>query len=117
MEDPLLPKRFALIVASCAFALPAIAQTATTTAPTTTRPAVSSPATPAPRTPVATTPQTGLVNINTASAADLDKLPQIGKARSQAIIKGRPYRNTDELVSKKILSQGVYDKIKDKITI
>ncbi len=57
-----------------------------------------------------------MTNINTASATDLDKLPQIGKARAKKIIDNRPYKSTDELVSKKVLSQPVFNKIKDKIS-
>jgi DNA uptake protein ComE-like DNA-binding protein len=75
------------------------------------------PAMPSATAPAATAPATSLTNINTASAADLDKLPQIGKARAAAIIKGRPYAAPDDLLSKKVLSKGVFDKIKDKITI
>lgn len=56
-----------------------------------------------------------VVDINSASAADLDALPGIGKARGAAIIKGRPYANKTQLVSKGILTQAVYDKIADKI--
>jgi DNA uptake protein ComE-like DNA-binding protein len=55
------------------------------------------------------------LDINSASQADLDKLPGIGEARAKAIIKGRPYKGKDDLVQKKILSQSVYDKIKDDI--
>ncbi len=65
----------------------------------------------------ATAPKVQLVNINKATADELDALPQIGKARSEAIIKARPYKTTDELVTKKVLSQGVYDTIKDKIGV
>lgn len=56
-----------------------------------------------------------LVDINSATEKDLDALPGIGKARAEAIIKGRPYKGKDDLVKKKILPQNVYDGIKDKI--
>ena len=59
--------------------------------------------------------QGSLVDINTASEAELDQLPQIGAVRAKAIIAGRPYKGKDDLVSKKILSQSVYEKIRDKI--
>ena len=56
-----------------------------------------------------------LVDINTGSAEDLDALPGIGKVRGAAIVKGRPYANKTQLVSKGILKQATYDKIADKI--
>jgi len=62
-------------------------------------------------------PRVLLVNINRATAEELDALPQIGKARSEAIMKARPYKSADELVTKKVLSPGVYDVIKDKISV
>ncbi|GEM86279.1 ComEA family DNA-binding protein [Meiothermus granaticius] len=40
------------------------------------------------------------VNVNTATAADLDKIPGIGMKTAEAIIKGRPYKDEAELVAK-----------------
>ncbi len=56
-----------------------------------------------------------LVDINSASQAQLDAIPGIGKAYSKKIIAGRPYANKTQLVSKGVLTQKVYDKIADKI--
>jgi DNA uptake protein ComE-like DNA-binding protein len=59
--------------------------------------------------------QADLIDINSATEAQLSTLPGIAKARSEAIIKGRPYKGKDELVSKKIVPENVYNDIKDKI--
>ena len=76
-------------------------------------PLMAQPAT-KPAMPAATTAQP-LLDINSATSAELDALPGIGAARSAAIIKGRPYKGKDELVQKGIIPQSVYDGIKDKI--
>jgi len=88
------------------------------TAPATTAPATTAkPATPAtaPTTAAKPAAATDLLDINTASAADLEKLKGIGAARSAAIIKGRPYRGKNELLDKNIVPKNVYEDIKDHI--
>src|ERR1017187_733185 len=57
---------------------------------------------------------TDLLDINSATKEQLDALPGIGKVYSQKIIDGRPYAKKDQLVSKKVLPQATYNKIKDK---
>jgi len=57
------------------------------------------------------------VNINTAAEPELDTLPGIGPVRGAAIVAGRPYADLSDLVTKKILTQGVFDGVKDRIAL
>ena len=56
-----------------------------------------------------------LLDINSATKEQLDALPGIGAKYSQKIIAGRPYDKKDQLVSKGVLPQATYNKIKDLI--
>ena len=60
---------------------------------------------------------TGSVNLNTASKEQLVALPGIGPVKAQAIIDGRPYQKTEDVMKVKGIKQGIYNKIKDKITV
>lgn len=93
--------------------------------------------TPAPATPVATpqkaAPASGaeakkapaaaklapgqVMNINTANKEQLALLPEIGEKKAQAIIDGRPYKTKEDIMKVKGIKTGIFNKIKDSITV
>ena len=105
----------ALTVAAPVFAQPA------TTSPTPPAGAMAPAMPSAPKAPdslsrsTATVPKAGLVNINTATAAELQALPGVSEGDSAKIIHGRPYADTNQLVSRHVVSEATYDKIKDHV--
>ena len=60
-------------------------------------------------------PANGTINLNTASAAELDALPLIGKVHSKAIVEARTkekFRNWDDFVARKIVPSNTKAAIK-----
>jgi DNA uptake protein ComE-like DNA-binding protein len=95
--------RHKLLAAALLFVLPicTVAQKATTKAPSTAKAAAAT--------------ATDKLDINTATADQLKAFPGIGDAYSKRIIDGRPYTAKNQLVSRGVLPEGVYNKIKDQI--
>ncbi|MCV9935945.1 helix-hairpin-helix domain-containing protein [Boseaceae bacterium BT-24-1] len=114
--------RFAIGLAALALAAgPALAQTATQpTTPAKPAAPVTTPAAPAAKPAMPTTQaQTKKININTASASELEQLKGIGEARSKKIVEERgkaKFKNFDDLVKRSVLPSNVEADIKDHVT-
>ena len=57
-----------------------------------------------------------VVDLNTAPVADLNRL-RGGGAIGRAIVAKRPYASVDQLLTKRVLSRSVYERIKDQVTV
>lgn len=91
--------------------------------------APATPATPAPSAPAAKAPAKAAtaaaaklapgqkINLNTATKAQLEALPEVGPVKAQAIIDGRPYKKVDDVMKVKGIKEGTFGAIKDLITV
>lgn len=57
-----------------------------------------------------------VLDLNSASEAELKAIPGIGDTYAAKIVAGRPYANKAQLKSRKIVPDTVYEKVKDLIT-
>jgi competence protein ComEA len=64
---------------------------------------------------LAVVPSEKQIDINRASLEQLKTLPGIGAAEAKKIIAGRPYVSKADLVSKKVLPEGLYISIRYRI--
>jgi competence protein ComEA len=55
------------------------------------------------------------LDINSASIDQLRTIPGIDAVHAQKIVESRPYQKKDELLSRKIIPEATYKKIKDRI--
>ena len=62
-----------------------------------------------------TKPSPGAIDVNSATAAQLESLPGISGARAHRIIDNRPYSSPHDLVSKGVVSEAEYSRISGKI--
>ncbi len=60
---------------------------------------------------------TNRISINGAGVSELDTLPGIGPVTAQKIIANRPYQSLEELLTKKVVGQKVFDQIKEQISL
>lgn len=60
---------------------------------------------------------TVIVNVNTDSSVDLQKVKGIGEATAKKIIAGRPYATLDDLLSKKALTPKQLATLKPQLTV
>lgn len=59
----------------------------------------------------------GRINVNTASLAELETLPEVGPKTAQLIVDGRPYGQVDDLLNVKGIGPATLEKLRDLVTV
>jgi competence protein ComEA len=83
-------------------------------APTVNTPTATSPST----TGAATTPVTAKVNLNTATQAQLEKLPKVSRSQAKAIVVARAkakFKDLDDFTARKVIPADAAAGIKDSV--
>jgi DNA uptake protein ComE-like DNA-binding protein len=57
------------------------------------------------------------IDLNKASRQDLESLPGLNAHQAERIIAERPYANTHQLVTRRILSEDQYSQIQDRVVV
>jgi len=57
------------------------------------------------------------LNLNDASDKELLELPGISAPEARRIIRARPYREKQDLITRGVISRSSYDKIQDQVTV
>jgi DNA uptake protein ComE-like DNA-binding protein len=89
--------------------------TPSTAAATRTQQPAAKPATVKPAAAKPAAKKMELLDLNSATREQLVALPGIGETYADAIIKNRPYKAKDELVSKKVIPAAAYRKIRTRV--
>ena len=62
-------------------------------------------------------PLTMILDLNKASAAELEYLPGVGKVHAQDIINGRPYKTIEDIKKVPGIGERSYEKMKARIVV
>jgi DNA uptake protein ComE-like DNA-binding protein len=57
------------------------------------------------------------LDLNSSTKEQLSALPGVSSAEADRVIAGRPYSETEDLVTRRIISRAEYNKIADRITV